>query len=259
MLLSRNFKFNVDQRGLTLSTIAAFLRLGHKYEMEFLCAEATTRLAYEFPSTLQRWDAVQNSYTLVTDVGPICDVINLARANNTPKLDHIIPAAFYLCCRNNDFKKVFGDFEAQDAQPANYNYDDQKAFILGWESLVQKQVGETFSWLSGGNTSNNVFTCMNKKTCSSAKQTLQLRLFLPRTECIALRPWQSDWERNMCEHCISAAKRSHQEGRQRIWNELPTFFGLPGWDNLIDRDGTLDHVDGQNCSSLYLFAASAAD
>ena len=228
---------SVGQRGLTLSTIAAFLRLGHKYDMDFLCAEATTRLAHEFPSTLQRWDDVENSRTLVTDIGPMCDIINLARANNTPKLDHIIPAAFYFCCQANNFKGVLGDFETQ---PTKYNSDDQKAFILGWDSLVQKQAEETFSWLVGQNTM--VPFCLSKKACTSAKQTLRLQLFLPRTKCIALYPWQSDWEQGMCGNCVSAAKRYHEEGRQRIWNDLPLFFGLPRWDKLLERDGT--RVDG---------------
>lgn len=96
--------------------------------MGFLCAEATERLAYEFPSTLNRWDAVQKTSTLVTEIGPMCNVLALAQAIDTPKLDHIIPAVFYLCCQQNDFKKIFGDFESQRGA---YTIEDQKAFILG--------------------------------------------------------------------------------------------------------------------------------
>ena len=200
--------------------------------MEFLCAEATARLAYEFPSTMQRWDAVRNSYTFVDTEPPIAEIISLARASDTPKLDHIMPAAFYCCCRTCEIREVFGDFGDQDI---NFSKDDQKAFILGWDSLVGKQAEETFSWLSEENTS--IFLpCKSKKTCIVAKRTLQRQLFLPRSTCIALDPWQPDWERNLCSDCIFLAKKSHEEGRQRIWNELPIFFGLPGWEapELID-------------------------
>ena len=53
-----------------------------------------------------------------------------------------------------------------------------------------------------------------------------------RSECIPVTKWDQKWEDSMCEHCVEVAKGLHQDGLQKIWDALPSIFGLPEWGEL---------------------------
>lgn len=218
---------------MRLSNIAAFLRLGQKYDIEFISAEGITRLVYEYPSTLQKFDAVRDQFTLIQAIGVEYsvdgEVIALAQADSTPNLERVLPSAFYSLCGRDDFKEVFGDFGQSDVR---YPNNVRKAYVLGWKALIEAQADTTFSWLQCVNSSASS-SCISRSTCNSAKQALKIELFLPTPKCMALAIWQSYWEHNMCSPCVTAAQQSHRQGRQKIWNALPGYFGLPSWDELL--------------------------
>ena len=46
--------------------------------------------------------------------------------------------------------------------------------------------------------------------------------------------WEArDWKKGLCVLCADIGKKSYDEGRQLLWNKLPSFFGLPGWAELL--------------------------
>lgn len=50
---------------------------------------------------------------------------------------------------------------------------------------------------------------------------------------ITLDDWQRDWENGMCSVCIAIAQALHEKGRKQAWDDLPSAFGLPSWDELL--------------------------
>lgn len=67
---------------LPLKVFKAFLRLGHKYNVSHLRDEATACLAFEFPTTLDEWDAHKDEYTIL-DISdedhPTLELLQLAQ------------------------------------------------------------------------------------------------------------------------------------------------------------------------------------
>lgn len=51
---------------------------------------------------------------------------------------------------------------------------------------------------------------------------------------LALIRWKSAWENELCTECGKEAKEIHDAGREKIWEMLPLFFGLPSWTDLKD-------------------------
>lgn len=41
-------------------------------------------------------------------------------------------------------------------------------------------------------------------------------------------------ERHLCEHCFYEVQNNLGEGLKDNWEELPKFFGLEGWEEIID-------------------------
>lgn len=126
---------------VTLSVIKSFLNLGRKYEIKNLYLEATTRLSFEYPSTLNEWDNTRYTLQLIEcDPGLAFDIINLAREHG---LLLILPATFYNIYHSQDFfREIFEDVRREDGTLAILSFEDQKIRIKNWDTLV-KQI---FHW-----------------------------------------------------------------------------------------------------------------
>ncbi|KZP23547.1 hypothetical protein FIBSPDRAFT_952058 [Athelia psychrophila] len=86
---------------MPIEVVAAFLRLGNKYEIEALRAEAPKRLLFEFPSERAILDEhiypVDRRGTMIELADwTFINVTNLAREQN---LLSVLPLALYSCCR----------------------------------------------------------------------------------------------------------------------------------------------------------------
>lgn len=78
--------------------LAAMLRLGKKYEIDYLRDEALTRLTSEFPRTLKEMQLLPPEYSYIKhQKGILYDIINLARET---AVYSILPVAFYLCLQD---------------------------------------------------------------------------------------------------------------------------------------------------------------
>jgi hypothetical protein len=83
------------REAVEFNVLAAMIRMGRKYEIDYLREEALVRLTTEFPTTLTEWDKLPHFYTqIVHQNGILFDIINLALQND---IKSILPAAYYLC------------------------------------------------------------------------------------------------------------------------------------------------------------------
>ena len=130
--------------------IAAFLRLGRKYDIQQLYSEALKRLELAFPSTIEEYDCSPDSFTLddVWDMNYnalLFAVINLTREND---ILHILPAAFYAACASLNGKEFIEAMENPEVNTHELSVFDQRVVVKGWDSVVERQARTTFRWLT---------------------------------------------------------------------------------------------------------------
>jgi len=240
MLFAFSFRYVSLGGSLSLSVIAAFLRLGRKYEIAQLHTEALTRLNYEFPSTLEKCEEMVD-FTMIEDDRPLAslvfEVIELAHEHN---LRHLLPWAYTVCCHDITFEDIFGTFDLDNGRRIKLANKDQRICIIGWRDLVSVQTKLPFFWLSNdGNPiwDELVAACGSKRRCIAARQKLRDEIFChgEAPKCCAMTFWDTEWGVDMCGVCGAEAKEMHHQALVKLWYRLPTIFGLPGWDKINEE------------------------
>jgi len=221
----------VNSGAQPFAVVAAFLRLGSKYEIPQLRSEAVKRLSIEYPSKLDKWDAM-----ILTPWGEIqshrgihFSVINLAQEVG---LTSILPAAFYSACEINGFGQILEGVCGDDDRLVILSAENQKVCMRGWGSLVHTQHDQTFKWLATAD--NTLFqACRTREKCNNTRMKVFHNTFRCGPVCYALASWQAGDEAGLCGTCVAVSKKMHDAGRTIIWNYLPLAFDLPGWEELL--------------------------
>ena len=70
--------------------------------------------------------------------------------------------------------------------------------------------------------------------CDVVRRDIFYRSFRRYTYCVPLAQWDpTDENAGLCQFCVVTSKQLHNEGRTKVWQELPSTFDLPGWDELL--------------------------
>jgi hypothetical protein len=168
-------------------------------------------------------------FTLIDDDTLFFDIINLARETD---ILSVLPVAFYIICSAFTAKELVEAMEESEGSAHELHVFDQRAVIKGWNSLVERQATETFKWLVQEDTFATI--CTTNECAINRRQHLH-EYWFPRVNCSALVAWQLEWEKKYCKACMRKSKALHNAGRRKIWEELPLFFGLPGWEELTKK------------------------
>jgi hypothetical protein len=210
--------------------MAAYLRLGRKYEIEHLRTEALTVLSMAFPSTCNGFLALpDNGQSFIAPYPALFfDVIALAR--EVGKLD-ILPAAYFSYCRSYQIDEVLGGIKREDGTLAVLSAEDQKSLLRGWHALVENLAGQSLYWIL----EDAALEC-EKQSCDLARKTVFLNLFTRGHQTpdisISVSKWDIRWEKDLCKQCRVACARLHKEGSYVKWSQLPEMFDLPDWNDL---------------------------
>ncbi|KZP11458.1 hypothetical protein FIBSPDRAFT_899024 [Athelia psychrophila] len=220
-------RYVANGSALPFLVVAAFLRLGNKYDIEVLRADALKRLFFEIPSRLGNAD---ERLALKQSCHGQLDMLNLAREQN---ILSALPLARYRCCWLWSTQKDL--FKTR--------LDPQEAIICVTASttLMRLQGETTFSWITFPPSKYD--SCQASADCSAARSKLAIELFFPVAEISGLKVWHEKWGESMCKACIDVALVEHERGRLRFWKALPGVFGLPGWAELNkERDQSKSHL-----------------
>jgi hypothetical protein len=121
----------------------------------------------------------------------------------------------------------------EDGSLAELNNDALGICIIGRRRIHEALRLHSFSWLMKD---TKISThCAHEGTCSGHKNNVIKRSFRSSTDLVrvALEKWKSSVIHcPLCTPCLMEAKRLHRAGREKMWELLPSFFGLPPWDEL---------------------------
>ena len=216
---------------MAFDVVAAFLRLGDKYNIATLKKDAIMRLQYDFPSTLgglglDATDSMIKTNETTTTLAR--DAVNLAREVGC--IDSILPWAFHVLGSHGIHKVVLEETRS-DGSEVSLSPADQVIIITGWANGLRQQ-RQTMKWAYGPGF-NYCEDCSDK-----ISQTIRTTaLYNPVPELDGLKEWDElGFSQEMCHACLRAAKASHTKGREAYWEKLPTLYGLPKWHDLLKED-----------------------
>lgn len=206
------------------------MRIGKKYDIGLIYSQAMLRFTTEFPSTLAAFDNCPtqpnriDSFTL----DPL-SVVKLAYETQTLC---ILPAAWYLCCAEYDLDDIFDGKSAYGDALVTLSTENLRTCVLGREKLLDDRL-EFHTWIA-----EDSKHCYDPLDCITKKRNALYTL--AGTPCFAesLTRW-NDMNKvllgdlDLCGVCYKDAEACYERGRQNIWDELPTYFGLPPWEILL--------------------------
>ncbi|KAJ7678136.1 hypothetical protein DFH06DRAFT_1422696 [Mycena polygramma] len=218
---------------LSFPFIAALVRLGRKYDFKHLLEAAVKRLAYENPTTLEKYEHLtkivdsRSSYSatrIMARGGLLFDTITLARENN---LFALLPCAYLRALFFFSLEEIFDGIPSPVGPSVTLSPEDQRICILGSKKMLQAQWGNSrFAAWMGSQTP--LTGCSQRLECLRKKETVFRDLIANGT---SFAPFQLIAE-YLCDTCHNHQQEVLAEAREKLWEDLPTFFNLRPWAEL---------------------------
>nr|GAT56153.1 predicted protein [Mycena chlorophos] len=227
----------LSQQTVSFDIVSALVRLGRKYDFKNLRKAGTERLLFENPSTLDDFDALQkrggNPRRVEYRKGYRFDVVNLLQDAD---ILSGLPHAYFEVV--GTFKRTGVNQERRpDGTYATLTPTDVSRVVLATQKLhnAQFRPGYALSGLHESPTDQ----CSSVQSCTEVRFCFLQQLVIGDT--LFLDPFTFPEEldalsRSFCAGCVKNIIEKVKAGRQRAWDELPSFFSLPSWDELRQSD-----------------------
>ncbi|KAJ7935144.1 hypothetical protein B0H13DRAFT_2262288 [Mycena leptocephala] len=178
------------------------------------------------------FDKKYTSTRIVPYRGILFDMITLARENN---IVSALPCAYYRALHTHVLHTVFDGIPRGGGTTAFLAPVDQRRTVLGRDVLLRAQAkhGYTWGWLCSEFKDGDNGKCTDPQICTPMR-TQQLRKYHDTVSLWALSRSPSG-SSSYCASCCKNFQESSTAGREKIWNELPGFFGLPSWAKLTNN------------------------
>ncbi|KAJ7681828.1 hypothetical protein DFH06DRAFT_282732 [Mycena polygramma] len=217
-----------DDEPLPFHVIAAFLRLGRKYDIKPLYAKALARLTAAFPCSVDQYLAGASTRILFSDPTTpnrntiAIDTIILARELN---LTSLLPVAFWCVARDPEL--------LAHKNTRLISEDDRDAMLLAMAPVRCAFSKHLYDWLD--ETSVASPECTEPTSCRMSKMRYSLWLWKAPGNQLGFH-WPARASKDHCKSCVAIGKKHQSEGVKQFWEELPSFFGLPSWEELKAAD-----------------------
>ncbi|KAF7974976.1 hypothetical protein HWV62_10719 [Athelia sp. TMB] len=176
-------RYAAPSEALPISVVAAFLRLGRKYDIETLRADALKRLFYEIPSDFDSFQARKTS-SMIFDTDKPCgeiDMLNLVKEQN---LLSALPLARYRCCRSLTPENLFKPCRSGDGTDRILDAQEAIACTAAYVPLMRLQAETALSWILAP--PSKFSGCQSTAVCSAARKDLAVTIFVPVANLCAL-------------------------------------------------------------------------
>ncbi|KAF9558727.1 hypothetical protein CPC08DRAFT_638635 [Agrocybe pediades] len=214
----------------------ALYRLANKYGIDYLRKEVLKRLKVDYPSSLNAWD---RSFTLERAVfhsekdDDLSLLTNLAYEYDI----QIVLPAMYLTLSRIDNETLLRMRKDDGLNPQVLEtclvgkeqlFCSMQRYFLSLPSTLDLEAGRKCTheahWACNNSMSAVILDLM-AVICDDAGggRSLDPLSHLPR------------YRGKTCSNCSPKFKEIHQALRQELWNNLPSFFGLPKWTEITDQ------------------------
>ncbi|KAJ7612144.1 hypothetical protein FB45DRAFT_1065515 [Roridomyces roridus] len=253
LLFFPSFPIQVDFR-----TVFGCLRLGHKYEVDFLRRRALIHLSSVCDTQLDRFDRSTQTLNNADSVHDVLDtvsmrwtapitltsisipIIQLAREVDALWL---LPNSFYnISYGFSNFStpntwnlagKVVHGAEYDGSTVRRLSPQDQESFLVG-HTMQCKGTGDVTEFLS---LPADIPGCLSPESCARERFKVigASRARAPGLASHPLSVWGPvQWAllKDLCQTCRRTLETKHKAARQAFWDKLPEMYGLPSWDEL---------------------------
>ncbi|KAJ7443803.1 hypothetical protein FB451DRAFT_1149473 [Mycena latifolia] len=219
--------------------LAAMLRLGRKYDFRKAKDDAVARIHSEFPADFKGWEQVGDEFThIVTPrVGLLIELLNLAYECG---ICTSIPTLAMSCLNRYTLDTLFKGVQRDDGSYVAVASDANKLVLAVAHNRFLLFQRENMAWLDGDDVIPHE-SCESRVRCKEQKGVLLLNCIMTSEEdedhkfAFTIDPWGVS-SAELCDICEEGAKASYETSRQKCWDLLPSFFGLPDWKDLKDLD-----------------------
>ncbi|KAF7297755.1 BTB domain-containing protein [Mycena kentingensis (nom. inval.)] len=228
-----------DESCPTLASLAAVLRLSKKYDIAAFRSTCLECLKAEFPSALQGYELVRSKWINIhvpndsassTLDAVVCAVL-LAQEIG---IYSILPILFYTIASVWDQEACgFHNELFSRLDPL-----DQVKCLKGYTKLGRSLPETPMKWLEETCIATSS-SCHSPTNCESSRIALLKDIALGRHGyqlAHVFAEWDTDWEEFLCRSCISKAKAVYKTSQTECWEKLPSYFGLPDWEELLKMD-----------------------
>ncbi|KAF7969809.1 hypothetical protein HWV62_25926 [Athelia sp. TMB] len=216
---------------LPWGVFSAWLCLGQKYDIEQLYTEARNRLFEEIPATLAAYDAAE-AWSVIEEPKSYMEIAILAR--KTGNLS-VLPFSLYECCKRHSTEEILGGVKIDKNQIISLTLEDKLLCLASYQRIREVQGHTTYGWLDFSTATAT--GCRNPAHCTAIIYKFYYDCFPPSRDAIyALAEWE---DCDLCGACAEVAKERQQRGRIKFWDQLPSIFNLPSWDEMLKERGGL--------------------
>ena len=145
-------------------------------------------------------------------------VVNLTHENDVL---HILPYAYY-CVMHVSGRRTL------EHKEGNTDCKMKAICLVGGNRLQRAMMKTSHSFLFNFRPSQ----LCHSRECAYARGPHDERRVLEAGLLSPLRQYTRWHERHVCRECVAYCQSRHSVGRQKIWSKLPSFFGMPTWDEL---------------------------
>ncbi|KDR79569.1 hypothetical protein GALMADRAFT_277900 [Galerina marginata CBS 339.88] len=216
---------------LELSIISSMLRLGRKYEFEQLYNAAIDRIQLDLPNSVDQWeeffgkDIDQKSRLDGKEVELLNILVDM-------DIQSLLPVAYLLCIQNISLENMFCPVTSLDGGISHLSQESIKTLVLGRDKLRSAIPKRKYDWFTNYHPTVDP-PCLDPTKCEKQRlQTLTAAFPLGFDVTRAFRRRQKFIEKNFCPNCLVDITAAHELGLQKMWDELPSYFGLPPWKDL---------------------------
>ncbi|KDR79549.1 hypothetical protein GALMADRAFT_243642 [Galerina marginata CBS 339.88] len=211
----------------SLPVLSAMLRLGRKYDFDKLYATALQRIKIEVPESLKQWDTKYPPKKTSPLDGQEIEVLNVLLEMGIRSL---LPVVYFICVKNLTLEDIFRGTTQEDGNDVRLSPDSVQTLILGREKIRHIIATEKFGWFRNYQPGHNP-GCSNQIKCDRGTLRLLKALseFSPGLGLQSPRHIRNDI---FCANCYKEIQATDEAARQKMWEDLPIYFGLPVWKDL---------------------------
>lgn len=238
------FYRNDEPIPVPFDTLAALVRMTHKYGMHDLYETALGRLRAYYPSDLRSWDDICRRQRYVT--AQPSDALVLLKLAHLTETQSLLPTAYLICCSLDETRRVRPHTGEQKPLLAELSVWDHKRVLSGKARLAQMCATRVFHMLRP----IPCETCIHPEVCmatvhNALRQISLVKLEKATSDLYVLEPlinwfWEQGPGKRPCGYCSQAADAAHKEMREQVWAKLPSVFGVEveEWGKEVDAAET---------------------